>query len=191
MKTFALIALSGAASALLTSDDYEFMNYIAKHNKFYGNTTEYAFRYAEFMKTHNFIKEHNADASQTHTVGHNTFSDWTAEERKVLNGYKPELRTRPYEPVAYEKTNSTGINWVEKGAVTAVKNQGSCGSCWSFSTTGALEGAHFVATGNLESYSEQEFVSCDYGILKNMGCNGGLMDKAFSWAESHAIPTEA
>jgi len=155
MKTFATIALFGAASALLTEDDYSFMSYIAKWNKFYGTTEEYAFRMAEWRKKDRVIKMHNANPDRTSTLGHNHLSDWTQEEYKVLLGYKPELRTREYEPVSYEKTNSSGINWVTKGAVTAVKNQGSCGSCWSFSTTGALEGAHFVATGNLESYSEE------------------------------------
>jgi hypothetical protein len=155
MKTFASIALFGAASALMTQDDYQFMSYIAKYNKYYGTTDEYAFRQNEWMKTDRYIRTHNADTTNTSTLAHNHLSDWTREEYKVLLGYKPELRTRAYDPVAYEPTNSTGINWVDKGAVTAVKNQGSCGSCWSFSTTGALEGAHFVASGNLVSYSEE------------------------------------
>merc|ERR1712110_353520 len=112
------------------------------------------------------------------------------EEYKVLLGYKPELRVANERVAPVTNDDVSPINWVTKGAVTDVKNQGSCGSCWSFSTTGALEGAHFVATGNLESYSEEQFVECDYGILKNMGCNGGLMDKAFAYAEKTAIALE-
>ena len=79
------------------------------------------------------------------------------------------------------------INWVEKGGVTPVKNQGQCGSCWSFSTTGALEGAYFVAHSDLKSFSEQQLVSCDNRKNggKDMGCNGGLMDNAFSWIEKN------
>jgi C1A family cysteine protease len=82
------------------------------------------------------------------------------------------------------------INWVELGSVTPVKDQGQCGSCWSFSTTGALEGAYYIKYGELLSFSEQQLVSCD--DLKNSknrghdhGCNGGIMDNAFTWIQNN------
>ena len=191
MKTFALAAICGLSTALMSSDDYAFMNYIAKHGKVYETVEEYGFRMNEWRKADRYIQLHNNEMNATWTLSHNHLSDWTHAERKSLNGLKPELRTREYAPVLLEPSNSDGVNWVEKGAVTDVKNQGSCGSCWSFSTTGSLEGAHFIATGSLESFSEEQFVQCDYGVTKNLGCNGGLMDKAFAYAESNAIQTEA
>merc|ERR1719498_1456790 len=93
-----------------------------------------------------------------------------------------------YKPAEFDATASQPIDWRKKGGVTPVKNQGQCGSCWSFSTTGAMEGAHFVATGNLLSLSESNLVDCSW---LNHGCNGGLMDLAFQYAESHALETEA
>ena len=87
-----------------------------------------------------------------------------------------------------ESNLADSVDWVTKGAVTPVKNQGQCGSCWAFSTTGSMEGAHQIKTGNLVSLSEQQLVDCSW---LNMGCNGGMMDRAFSYTKTHPLETEA
>jgi len=109
--------------------------------------------------------------------------EWKAFVSKGLT--RPTLRSEqvhkaPADPSALPDS----VDWVSGGLVTEVKDQGQCGSCWSFSATGALEGAWAKAGNALQSFAPQEFVDCD--IFRNggtdMGCNGGLMDSAFKWA---------
>ncbi len=123
----------------------------------------------------------NNDPANTFTVGHNFMSAMTQGEKKRMTGYKASTLPPKFEE--YSAPNATSVNWVTSGAVTPVKNQGSCGSCWAFSTTGSVEGAMFLSTGTLQSFSEQQLMDCS-GSFGNMSCNGGLMDNAFKYIKS-------
>lgn len=195
---FALVCLLVAANAtrLFSENQYrnEFGNFVANHEKTY-TTVELLERFEVFKQNLDFITQHNADDSQTHTVAVNKFADLTNEEyQQTYLGLKVD-KTRPRnlnpELGAIEISAGDSLDWVAKGAVTGVKDQGQCGSCWAFSTTGSVEGANFLKTGTLTSYSEQQLVDCA-GSQGNMGCNGGLMDYAFEYIEQNGgICTES
>ena len=189
---FALLASAVAAhnltEGLMTAEEYEFMGFVSSYGRSYATKAEYNFRLAQFSKRVAEHKRWNAIPGQTSTQGVNHLTDRTDDEIKMLNGFKqmPTVAEKQYK-VLDESANGP-IDWRAKGGVTPVKNQGQCGSCWSFSTTGSMEGAHFVATGELLSLSESNLVDCSW---LNHGCNGGMMDLAFRYAESNPLETEA
>jgi C1A family cysteine protease len=164
----------------------------AKYGKVYnGDEDEHRATYEANMAAN---KAHNA-LGLSWTQGENQFSDLTQEQYRVAAGlgYKagqryeslPNLGVHEYEG----EELAASVDWTTKGAVTGVKDQGQCGSCWAFSTTGGLEGSWEIASGKLMSLSEQQFVDCSKG--GNEGCQGGDMATAFKWAESHDLATES
>jgi xylem cysteine proteinase len=144
------------------------------------------------------IDAHN-EKNLSWTMDVNQFADLTADEFKatVSTNFRRRnatgLRGLRVQPSAYDLTRDelpTSVNWTAKGAVTPVKNQEQCGSCWAFSTTGSVEGAWFLANNNLTSLSEQQLVDCSTAE-GNQGCNGGLMDYGFEYiVKNKGITTE-
>ena len=116
-------------------------------------------------------------------------ADWTDDEYKKLLGFKGAKRSTRFSERQHVGDLPASVDWRTQGAVTPVKNQGQCGSCWSFSATGAMEGRWVVAGHDLTSLSEQQLVDCSTSF-GNQGCNGGLMDQAFQYAEKTQMVTE-
>jgi len=206
MRTFAILATATAASALELTMDKLFDTSVSVSEKFTIFKTRFSKTYkdaaAELHALENFIvneKKINDSNSQgkTYTLGHNEFSDLSWDEFKAIYLSTPmpahEQTNVDYSLIEAGKkidVKDDAVDWVTKGAVTPVKNQAQCGSCWAFSTTGGVEGAFQIAGNPLTSFSEQELVSCA-SSSGNQGCNGGLMDNAFKWIETNGLPTEA
>jgi cathepsin L len=174
-----------------------FTNFVGKYNKEYEHD-QFFLRYNIFKANYDLIHQHNSKANASYTMALNQFADMTAAEFKAkMTGYKPidrsYLRSQNQKHNLHAKYVAAGssVDWRAKGAVTPVKNQGQCGSCWAFSTTGSTEGAVFLKTGVLTSLSEQQLVDCSTA-QGNQGCNGGLMDQGFQYIISNkGLCTEA
>ncbi|CAM6097498.1 unnamed protein product [Calypogeia fissa] len=190
MGIFCLCIASLAAAASATQSEEEilglFEGWLHDNPRPYnGNVSEKNLRFEVFKHNLNIINEHNALES-SYKLGLTPFADLTLNEFK--NHYLGKLiSTGELEPpTSFRYANvipPAAIDWRTKGAVTPIKNQKLCGSCWAFSTIGAVEGIVQIKTGKLVSLSEQELVSCDKGTGQsdNFGCSGGWMYTSFGW----------
>jgi C1A family cysteine protease len=201
-----LIVLASIISATFAANlrdrsyyEERFFNWMATQSLKPENGERFTAWLQNFANNDDIIEQHNGGNS-TFTLGHNQFSHLSLDEWRVyvgLNLPRPQEVEAPisiHEAPADVSALATKVDWVASGAVTGVKDQGQCGSCWSFSTTGAVEGAHKIKYGSLTSYSEQNLVDCDTRSNggSDMGCNGGWMDSAFSWMKKNGgICTEA
>lgn len=161
--------------------EQSFNDYLAKQGKSYATQEEYKFRLRVFAKNLKVISKANEANDDGHVVGLNSLADMTEEEYSKLRGYGIEKKNkfagkgfghRGENPMKKNKRSHRkmeaeddvsipdAVNWVDQGAVTPVKNQAQCGSCWAFSATGSMEGRNFLKNGSLVSLSEQQLVDC-------------------------------
>jgi C1A family cysteine protease len=180
---FLLLTITFVKSSVIT----RFEEWINNFKIAIESDEQYSSTLKKWVNNNKFIEEINSQ-NLTYKLGHNQFSGMDSNDFSKYLGisgllYKDAENIRNTNSDWVNITVPLSVNWVSKGAVTNVKDQGQCGSCWSFSTTGALEGAYFIKYGTLESFSEQQLVDCDNyrNGGKDLGCKGGLMDNAFTW----------
>jgi cathepsin L len=199
MKAILVVALLGLAlanAAVFKEEEYQllFTRFMTQYNKKYTHDT-FFYRYTVFKANMDKIYLANKQ-KHSYTLGMNEMGDMTHAEFKATKlGYKAidnayarsKNSAGPHQQV---KSAPSAVDWRAKGAVTPIKNQQQCGSCWAFSTTGSTEGAAKIQAGQLISLSEQQLVDCSQN-QGNQGCEGGLMDQAFQYIISNGgINTE-
>ena len=203
MKLLILLSLVAAVISVshfeVIREEWEFWK--VHHSKNYSSFVEDNLRMKIFMENKARIARHNQKAhsgDSSFTMKMNHLGDQLSHEViSTRNGFRKGLLQQTKKPTAASFIAPENlclpesVDWRAKGAVTEIKNQGQCGSCWAFSATGALEGQNFRKTGKLVSLSEQNLIDCSFKY-GNHGCEGGLMDFAFQYIkDNHGIDTEA
>jgi len=175
-----------------TDYQFAFVNWMREHKRSYSSS-EFASRYNAFKWNMDFVEAWNSNNYST-VVGLNIMADLTNEEyQRIYLGTHIDGTQALQTAESFVQTTEplATVDWRTSGAVTGVKDQGQCGSCWSFSATGSIEGAYKIKGHSLVSLSEQNLMDCSssYG---NAGCNGGLMTSAFKYVQANkGIDTEA
>jgi len=173
-----LVVVLTVSSAIQTFDQFR-----SVYGKVYGSEEETARRAAIFQQNLAEIDQINS-ANLSWTAGVNEWSDLSWSEfqvaRKLLAPQDCSATVGNHKMRGLPTNDDPSKDWRDAKVVTDVKNQGSCGSCWTFSSTGAIESAHAIKTGSLLYLSEQQLVDCA-DAFDNHGCNGGLPSHAFNY----------
>jgi len=191
MRNLLIVAALVVAAFAAAEINYPelFTQWMHEHGKSYG-IDEFQFRFKVWKQNYDFIEATNA-RKLTYKVAMNRFGDWTHAEYIAYLGTKETGSPSNQISTILPSGLPAAWDWRTQGAVTPVKDQLACGSCWAFSTTGSMEGCHFLTTKNLVGLSEQNLVDCS-SAFGNEGCNGGLMTWAFAYIMSNGgIDTEA
>ncbi|KAL3502714.1 hypothetical protein ACH5RR_037163 [Cinchona calisaya] len=169
----------------------KYEEWLKHYGRRYNDKEEWEMRFGIYQSNVQYVEYVNSQ-NLSYKLKDNQFADTTNEEFKsIYLGYKTGNHPHDGQNFTFEKVNLPAtVDWRKQGAVTPVKDQGSCGSCWAFSAVAAVEGINKIKTGRLVSLSEQELVDCDYNS-NNEGCNGGFMEKAFEFIKTNGgITTE-
>nr|CAI5831683.1 unnamed protein product [Callosobruchus analis] len=204
MKYLSLFLLFAGVAAL--SDLDQWRQFKIKYGKTYTSSLEDRKRFNIFHENVRKILGHNKKFDKgevTYAMKVTKFTDLTQDEFKdfLRKSYGGEARaveglssdadnTIADTPKSVFEDIPEAIDWRSKGAVTKVKDQGFCGSCWAFSAVGALEGQHYKSNGSLLDLSVQDLVDCAGGSYGNMGCSGGLMNYAYDYVKDKGVVTE-
>jgi KDEL-tailed cysteine endopeptidase len=167
--------------------------WMGRYGRVYKDINEKENRLKIFKENVEKIQAFNAAANKPYKLSVNGFADLTNEEfvasRNRFKAHECSTETTPFKYESVQAVPSS-VDWRKKGAVTPIKDQGQCGSCWAFSAVAATEGITQLKTGKLISLSEQELVDCDRASV-DQGCEGGLMDNAFEFIQkNHGLSTE-
>jgi len=174
-----MLGLTALSYAVSLAAQPSFSSWLVTNGRNYTSFEEFTHRENVYNQNLHKIAAHNSQGNSW-TMGANKFADLTPREFKQLTGSCVFPERNRHNNLRIDIGAPSSVDWTTKGAVTPVKNQGQCGSCWSFSATGSMEGAWFLSNGTLPSLSEQQLVDCS-GAQGNQGCNGGLMDSAFQY----------
>ena len=148
------------------------------------DSNEAKMRFRLFRKSVQSVVETNGQ-DLSWTAGLNFFSDLTEEEQNQYLGFNASIEHFVAEPLPpSDAPTASSIDWRSKGGVTGVKNQGNCGSCWTFGAVGSVEGVHKAKSGSLVTFAEQELLDCVYEGRRD-GCQGGWMQDGFRYIQQN------